>query len=280
MGSPEATNALKTALKYDPENVVYAYYNARTCFLKAYIEMEQNGGNVKDLIDDVCNEYVKVLGLKTDYPEVLMYLVEIYGMLPAEMGGDKAKAEEYTQRLEKMDKFYGARARLILMPEGTDMVKYWNNYIAENEKDCRAWKELGVANLFNDNIEATKENFAKAIALDKSQNIRLLDLSRYYLMKVMQNKDAAAVELPKAKEYIAQYLASKPEPIAPLKAYALGTMAHIEIVLGNQAEADKKIEEAKALDPYFSRAFGIPWLGMFEAPDKPDHHFQSFFSPF
>src|SRR5665647_688632 len=37
MGSPEATKALQAALKYDPENVVYAYYNARTCFLKAYI---------------------------------------------------------------------------------------------------------------------------------------------------------------------------------------------------------------------------------------------------
>jgi tetratricopeptide (TPR) repeat protein len=209
-----------------------------------------------------------------------MYLVEIYGMLPENMGGDKIKAEEYTRKLEKLDKFYGAKARLVLKPEGTDMVKYWNGYITENDKDCRAWKELGVANIFNDSIEAAKENFAKAIALDKSQNIRLLDISRYYLMKVGQNKDAAAVEMPKAKEYAKKYLASKPEPIPPLKAYALGTLAHIEMVLGNNAEAEKKIEEAKALDPHFSRFFGIPWLGMFEAPDKPDHHFQSFFSPF
>jgi tetratricopeptide (TPR) repeat protein len=280
MGSPEATRALKTALKYDPENVVYAYYNARTCFLKAFIAMQQNSGDVKNLISDVCNEYVKVLELKPDYPEALMYLVEIYGILPQNMGGDKVKAEEYAEKLKKLDKFYGAKAGLVLLPEGADMVKYWKEYIAENDNDCRAWKELGVANIFNDSIEAAKESFEKAIALDESQNIRLLDLSRYHMMKVMQNKDSATEELPKAKNYIKQYLASKPEPIPPLKAYALGMMVNMEMFSGNNTEAEKVMEEAKSFDPYFSRAFGIPWLGMFEAPDKLDHHFLSFFSPF
>jgi tetratricopeptide (TPR) repeat protein len=280
MGSPESSKALKAALKYDPGNVVYAYYNARSSFLKAYIAMEQAGDNVKNLINDACNEYLKVLKLKPDYPEALMYLVEIYGMLPENMGGDKVKAEEYARKLEKTDKFYGAKARLVLMPEGTDMVKYWKNYIVENDNDCRAWKELGVANIFNDSIETAKESFEKAIALDNSQNIRLLDLARYYIMKVMQNKDVAAIELPKAKEYIEQYLVSKPKPIPPLNAYALGNKAQIEMFLGNNAEAENIMEKAKALDPYFSQAFGIPWLGMFEAPDKLDHHFLSFFSPF
>jgi len=280
MGSPEATKALSAALKYDPKNVVYNYYNARTCFLKAYIAMEREGENVKNLINDVCNEYVKVLELKPDYPEALMYLVEIYGMLPENMGGDKNKAEKYTQKLEKMDKFYGAKARLVLMPEGTDMVKYWNDYVAENDKDFRAWKELGVANLYNDNIEAAKENFEKAIALDKSQNIRLLDLSRYHQIKVMQNRDAAEKELPEAKKYIKQYLASAPEPIPPLKAYAIGTLAKFEMFSGNNAEAEKLMEEAKSLDPYFSRAFGLPSLALFEPADKLDHHFSSFFSPY
>ena len=280
MGSEEARKALNTALKYDPNNVVYAYYKARTCFLKAFIAMQQGGGEVKNLIDDVCNEYVNVLKLAPDYPEAIMYLVEIYGMLPENMGGDKIKAEDYARKLEKMDKFYGAKARLVLMPEGTDMVEYWNKYIAKNGEDCLSLKELGVAHLFNDDINGAKESFSKAITLDKSQNIRLLDLSRYHQMKVMQNREAAAEELPKAKEYIAQYLASVPEPIPPLKAYAIGTLAKFEMFSGNNTEAEKLTKEAKSLDPYFSQAFGIPWPGMFEAPDKTDHHFQSFFSPF
>jgi Tfp pilus assembly protein PilF len=280
MGSEEATKALSVALKYDPENVAYAYYNAKNCFLKAYIAMQRDEGKVKNLVNDACNEFINVLKMKTDYPEALMYLVEIYGMLPEDLGGDKIKAEEYTQKLEKLDKFYGAKARLVLLPEGTDMVEYWKNYVTKNEKDHRAWKELGVANIFNDNIEAAKENFEIAIALDNSQNIRILDLSRYHQMKVMQNRDAAENELPKAKKYIKQYLASVPEPIPPLKAYAIGTLAKFEMFSGNNAEAEKLMEEAKSLDPYFSRAFGLPSLALFEPADKLDHHFQSFFSPF
>ena len=279
MGSEEARKALKTALKYDPDNIVYNYYHARTCFLQVYIAMQKNGGDIKNLIDDVCNEYLKVLKLKSDYAEALMYLVEIYGMLPENMGGNKSEAQKYAQKLEKTDKFYGAKARLVLMPEGTDMVAYWNKFAAENEKDPRAWRELGIANIFNDNIEAARESFSKAIELDKSQNIRLLDLSRFYMMKVMQNEDAKA-DLPKAKVYIEQYLDSTPEPIPPLKAYALGMLARIEMILGNQSEADKIVAKANAFDPYFPRAFGIPWLGMFEDPETTDHHFQSFFSPF
>ena len=205
-GSTEADKALKNALKYDPDNVVYAYYNAKDCFLKAYIAMQTGGDNAKDLINNVCSEFVQVLELKPNYPEAMMYLVEIYGMLPDEIGGDKIKAEEYTKKLEKQDKFYGAKARLVLMPEGTDMVEYWKNYIIENGEDCHSLKELGVSQLFNDDINGAKENFNKAISLDKSQNIRLLDLSRFHQMKVMQNRDAAEKELPEAKKYIEEML--------------------------------------------------------------------------
>ena len=280
MGSKEADSALKASLKYDPENVGYAYYTAKNCFLKAYIAMQTGGDNVQDLINDVCDEFVKVLEMKPGYPEALMYLVEIYGMLPENMGGDKIKAEEYTRKLEKLDKFYGAKARLVMMPEGTDMVEYWNNYITQNGDNCTVLKELGVANLFNDDIESAKKSFEKAIALDKSQNIRLLDLSRFHMMKVMQNKDAAKEELPKSKEFIEQYLTSTPEPIPPLKAYAIGMLVKTEMFSGNKAEAEKLMEEAKSLDPYFSRAFGIPSLAIFEPPGKMDRHFMSFFSPY
>ncbi len=277
-GSEEADEHLKTALEIDPENVVYAYYNAKNCFLKAYVALQTGGENAKDLIGNVCDEFIKVLEMKPDYPEALMYLVEIYGMLPDEIGGDKNKAEQYTKQLEKINKFYGAKARLVMMPEGTNMVEYWENYIAQNGESCDALKELGVAQLFNDEIIGAKECFEKAIAMDKSQNIRLLDLSRYHQMKVMQNRETAEKELPEAKKYIEQYLVTVPEPIPPLKAFAVGMLAKFEMFSGNNAEAEKLMEEAKALDPYFSRASAIPSVALFEPPNKIDQHFSSFFS--
>ena len=279
-GSAEADYHLKKALEIEPDNIVFAYYNAGNCFLKAYIAMHTGEENTKVIIDNVCNEYLKVLELEPDYPEALMYLVEIYGMLPQEMGGDKNRAEEYTKQLEEMDQFYGAKARLVLMPQGTNMIDYWKNYIAENGESCRALKELGVGYIFNDDFENAKISFEKSIDLDKTQNIRLLDLARYYHMKVMQNRDAAETELPKSKIYIEQYLASAPEPIPPLHAYALGMLAKTEMFLGNDEVGQNIKEEAKALDPYFSEAFAIPSLAIFEPPTEINHHFRSFFSPF
>jgi len=280
MGSEEATNALLKAKTKEPENAIYAYAYAKNCFLQAYIALETGGGDMKEALDKTCKEFDNVLKISSDYPEALMYLVEIYGMLPAEMGGDKAKAEEYTQQLEKADKFYGAKARLVMMSEGTDMVEYWKKYIAANGESCAALKELGVASLFTDDTDAAKIYFEKAMAIDPAQNIRLLDLSRYHQMKVMQNRELAEKALPKASEYIDQYLTSMPEPIAPLKAYAIGTKARIAMFSGDNEQAEKLTAEAKALDPYFSRAFGIPSLAIFEPPTKEDHFFQSFFSPF
>jgi hypothetical protein len=50
--------------------------------------------------------------------------------------------------------------------------------------------------------------------------------------------------------------------------------------LGNQAEAEKLMDEAKSLDPYFSRASGVPTLLLFDPPDQISHHYFSFFNPF
>ncbi len=280
MGSEEADRHLSKALKFDPENVIYAYYNAGNCFLKAYIALQTGGDNAKSMVNKSCEEFIHVLELQPDYAEALMYLVEFYGMLPPDLGGDKAKAENYAQQLENMDKFYGAKARLVMMPEGTDMVQYWQNFIAENGESCKALKELGVACIYSDDIAGAQEHFKKAMDLDKSQNIRLLDLARYHQMKVMQNRNAAAEELPKSKIYIEQYLESTPVPILPMKAYALGMLAKAEMFMENQQEGQELMAEAQKLDPYFSRAFGIPSQAIFEPPTEENHFFTSFFSPF
>ncbi len=278
-GSAEADKALKSSIKADPANAIYAFYFAKNRFLKAYMTMEQ-GGDANEKINGVCNEFLKVSKMKPDYPIPLMYLVEIYGMLPENMGGNRVKAEEYTQKLEKMDRFYGAKARLVMMPEGTNMAEYWNKYIAKNGDDFRAYKELGVAYLFTEDVAAAEKSFEKAISLDKSQNVRSLDLARYHMMKVMKNKDAAATEIPKSKVFLEKYLASVPEPIAPLKAFALGLMSVLEQFQGNNEKAEKYLAEANTLDPHFWRIMGIPALTMFDPPNKLDFNFQSFFSPY
>lgn len=272
--------SINKAVTYDPKNVTYAYYKAITSFLNAFMAMQTGQGDVKSYVEETCIQFDKVLSLKPDYYEASLYLVEIYGMLPKDMGGDSAKAAAYADKLGKMDSYFGAKAKAALAPENTDLVKYWENLLSGNEKNPDILMEAGKACLYIDDLTNAENYFNKAIKSDPSKNILILDLARYHMMKVMQNKDLAGTELPIAKTFIEKYLKTTPEPVIPLKAYAMGLLMRVEMFLGNQAEAEKLMEEAKSLDPYFSKASGIPTLLLFDPPDKISHHYFSFFSPF
>jgi len=196
------------------------------------------------------------------------------------MGGDSAKAVAYAEKLAAMNGYFGAKAKAALFPEGTDILKYWKDLLVLDGNNPDLLTEAGRACLYMDDLTGAEKYFDDAIKLDPSKNILILDLARYHIMMVMQNEDLGSIELPLAKTFIEKYLDSTPEPVVPLKAYAMGLLTRIEMFLGNQAEADKLMEEAKTLDPYFSRASGIPTLLLFDPPDQICHHYFSFFSPF
>ncbi len=231
-------------------------------------------------ITETCKAFDKVLELKPDYYEAMMYQVEIYGMLPPDMGGDSIKARSFAGKLGKMDRYFGAKAAAALMSEGSDLVKYWSGIQAENKNKPEYLVELGKACLLKDDPQAAGQNFDKVIKSDPSKNTLTLDLARFHMMKVMQNKDLASTELSLSKKCIEDYLQSKPEPVIPLKSYATGLLSIIERFLGNQQQSEKLVAEAKAMDPYFSRASGLPTLILFDKPDQISHHYFSFFSPY
>jgi tetratricopeptide (TPR) repeat protein len=210
----------------------------------------------------------------------MLYLVEIYGLLPRDMGGDSVKAAAYAEKLKTLNGYFSAKAKAILSPEGNDLVKYWDDLLVLNGREPDFLMEAGKACLYAENPEKAEQYFNEAIQADPSKNILILDLARYHIYKVMQDDQLAGSELPLAKTYLEKYLNTKPEPIIPLKAYATGWLGQIEMFMGNQAEAEKRIEEAKAMDPYFSRATGIPTLLLFDPPDQISHHYFSFFMPF
>ncbi len=268
------------AAQYDPSNVTYAYYKALVTFFNAFFAMQTGEGEIKPYVEKACREFEKVLAMKPDYFEAMLYLVEFYGLLPEEMGGDSAKAASYAEKLATLDGYYSAKAKAVLAPEGTDLVKFWDDLLLLNGRKPDYLMEAGKACLFASDPEKAEEYFNEAIKLDPAKNILILDLARYHIMMVMQNRDLAGSELPIAKTYLQKYLDTKPEPVVPLKAYAMGWLSTCDMFLGDQAGAEKKLEEARAVDPYFSRAFGIPTLLLFDPPDQISHHYFSFFSPF
>jgi tetratricopeptide (TPR) repeat protein len=179
-----------------------------------------------------------------------------------------------------MDKYYGAKTKAVLAPENADRLKYWEDLLIKNPKSPDYLKEAGKECLFKDDFSKAEMYFDEAIKVSTSYNILILDLARYHIMQVMQNKDVAKTELPIAKTYLEKYLKTVPEPVIPLKAYTLGAISICERMLGNQAESDKLMKEAETLDKYFSKASGIPNLLLFDPPDLICHHYFSFFSPF
>ncbi len=279
--SEDMLASVNKAVKYDPKNVTYAYYQAFSSFFNAFMAMQMGQQDeVKNRVAQTCKQFENVLALKPDYNEAMLYLVEIYGLLPADMGGDSIKAVAYAGKLEKMDKYFGAKAKALLATENTDLVKYWNDMFLTNPKVPEYAVEAGKACLFKEDAVKAEKYFDEAIKSDPSENILILDLGRYHMMQVMQNRDLAKTELPVAKTYFEKYLKTVPEPVLPLKAYTLGLLTKIERFLGNQEESDKLMKEATSLDKYFSKASGVPTLLLFDPPSQISHHYSSFFSPF
>jgi Tfp pilus assembly protein PilF len=276
----EITFSIDNAVKNDPGNAIYVYYKGLVSFLNAFSEMQHGHDAVKPLVMEACDEFEKVLKMQPDYYEAMMYLVEIYGMLPKDLGGDSVKAIDYAGKLAEINSYFGARARAVLLPENSDKVKYWESILAADKGNPDLLAEAGKACLFMDDPKNAEKYFNEARKADPAKNILILDLARYHIYKVMQNKDLAKSELPMAKLFLVEYLKSVPGPIVPLKTYAMGLLVRVEMFLGNQAESEKLMEEAKALDPYFSRASGVPTLMLFDPPDKICHHYFSFFSPY
>jgi len=273
--------SINKAVTYDPKNVTFEYYKAIATFLNAFMALETGQQEaVKGRVAETCIQFEKVLSMKPDFSEAMLYLVEIYGQLPKDMGGDSVNAVAYAGKLVDIDKYYGAKAKAVLAPESADKVKYWEDLLVKNPKSPEYLKEAGKACLFKDDSANAEKYFDMAIKADPSNNILILDLARYHVMKVMQNQDLAKVELPVAKTFLEKYLKTLPEPIVPMKAWTLGAMSMVERFLGNQAESDKLTEQATTTDKYFSKASGLPMLLLFDPPTQLSHHYVSFFSPF
>jgi tetratricopeptide (TPR) repeat protein len=274
------SQSINKAVEADPENVIYVYYKGIVSFLNAFMSMQMGNPQVKEIVAATCAQFERVLELKPDYHEARMYLVEIYGLLPKDMGGDSLKAAQHIAKLASMDNYFGAKAKTVVVPEEFNLLEYWENLLASDSNHTGYLTEAGKASLFIDDPAKAEEYFNRVMAVDPEKNILLLDLARYHLYKVMQNGELAQTELPIANTYLEKFLNSKPEPIVPLKAYTIGWQARVEMFLGNQAESERLTEEAKKLDPYYSRATGIPTLLLFDPPDQISHHYFSFFSPY
>jgi tetratricopeptide (TPR) repeat protein len=271
-------SSMNRAIENDADNVVYAFFAARVSYLRAYIAFQKDEPDAKEKAAQACNFYESALKLKPNYLEAMLYLVEIYGDLPEDKGGDRAKAEQYAKQLEEMDKIYGAKARAILLPDDADYIDYWKTIQKEYEGNVDVLVDLGRAYFFKGKEEDGVNCYEEALRIDPERTLLLLDLGRYYGMTGLRDKKKKETALPLAEKMFKRYLDTGPIP--PLKAFATSGLANLKRFMSDKEEAEKLFEEANRIDPFVSRAFGVPSLDLFIPPGEISHNHRYLFTPF
>lgn len=262
----ETLKSISKAMELDPDNVIYAYFSSYMSYMKAYIAMSRQQPTAKEDVAAALTAYESVLKLKPDYHAAALNLVELYSMLPEDQGGDEAKAELYAAKLEEMDEIFGAKARLMMMPEDTDVVKYWEKVLDRHEGNAAVLEELGKAYMGTEMIEDCVACFEKAVAADTAYSTLFLDLGRYYVMTTWRDASKGETTMPASEKAINRYLES--DPLTPLKAFSMGLLAKVKREMKDEEGAKETAVKANEIDAYYSKAFAIPPLVLFEHPAK------------
>jgi tetratricopeptide (TPR) repeat protein len=279
-GLEDIQQTIEKAVEHDPDNVIYSYYKGLIDYSILYMDLKMGKDDVSEDFAKAVESYKSVLILKPDYHEAKLSLVELFAVPPPNMGGDSAKAEKYVRELEEADVVFGAKAREIVMLEYSTYVAFWQKIKESQMDNADVHEALGKAYLYNDNVEEAIKCFDKAMSLNSNKNILYVDLGRYYMMQAMQDPEMITSVAPLIESAFETYLNSQPEPIDPLKAFVIGKLAMIKSQTGDKEGGNKLYEEAMALDPYFSKAFGTPSQILFDPPDKVSRAHVYFFRPF
>jgi tetratricopeptide (TPR) repeat protein len=270
----EAQQSIEKAIESDPNNVIYPFFEGHIALLQYY--MSQTKENAARL----CGAFESALKLKPDYRQAMLYLVEIYGTLPQDQGGDKSKAEQYAKKLEGMDDVFGAKARWILMPEDANRIDYWQKVMKNHQGNTDALEEMGKAYLSADNVNDAVLCFEKAIKIDPNKSFLFLDLSIYHTWAAMGAKDNVELRqkaITAGDTAVTRYLDSN--PVLPMRAYALGVQYKYKAHSGHKEQADEILKKARELDPYFSMMTGAPNPDLFTAIDEIPHSHRYLFRP-
>jgi tetratricopeptide (TPR) repeat protein len=267
--------SIDRAMAQDSSSAIYPFFAGHVGFMRAYLAMNLGETDAAERVAGSCDAFEAALRLKPDYREARLHLVELYGLLPAEMGGDRSRAEAHMSELAKTDEVYGMKAQSVL---GEVSVADWQTLREKHPRNTDVLEELGKACLWEGDLIAAGECFDEAVAIDSSEVILFLDLGRYHLihtMELMRSEEQGELQMHLAAAETAMRRYLETEHPAPMKAYALRMLSHVKHGAGDKEEGDRLKEEAKALDPYPSRATGSPGLVLFAPPGTilQDHRY-------
>ncbi len=287
-GNPEKTmsmidnaqESIERATALEPQNEIYHLLAGHIYYLQFYYGL-MTGDLSKEQFAKVIGAYETVLNIRPDYPQVALYLVELYSQIPENAGGNASEAERYAKYLDEKDDVFAAKARSILLSQETDKVEYWQDVLNRHKGNADVLEELAKAYLGADKVEDAVSYFEKIIEIDSEKAYLFLDLSIYYSFQGMQargNKELLQSCIEKGDAALTRYLDSN--PIQPMRAYAIGVQAKYNFISGHQEEGQTLLKEAMMLDPHFSKATGAPDPALFTRPDEISQRHRYLLRPF
>lgn len=276
----EAIAYIDRSIEHDAKNALYHSYKGGIETLQFYMAMQMGNENAQSFLIQLEETYNTVFQLDPNYYENKITLVEFFGGLPENMGGDKSKAEKYAKELEEADLVSGAKAREILMPEDADYEAFWKNILEQVPGNADALQALGRIYFFMGNFDEAAGYYQQAIKLDQSKSVLYLDLGRYQLMTAMQNPSLLDSVAPLVQLQFDNYLATEPEPLNPMKAWTISKLGMISRRTGDEKGAEALMKQARELDPYHSAAFGRPGMKAYCPPGEVIHEHIYYLSPF
>ncbi|MBO3116815.1 hypothetical protein J4050_08655 [Winogradskyella sp. DF17] len=269
------------SIALDSTNTMFLFYQANLYMLDAYRGMKSNNKTIITKNINKCIATLKrILEINNDCRESILFLVDLYGTLPKDMGGNPRTARLYLDKLKPIDSFYAAQGEWILKSKNidADIVKHWKNYIENNAETENALIKLGKAYLLKNEIGMADEVFNKIIKIDSSQIILKLDVARAYLYSAMRGGDEQNRAIQGFKKYINVYLESNVSKPKLIQAWSYGWLGMIEGRQGNNILAEEYYNKAESLIPNYPKYTAIPKIE--NQPNILTYKYSSYFSAF
>ena len=240
----KAERTIKKSNDLDPDNpraqFLEGHINKSLGLLKLFTKGMPGDANFANAV----KHYERAIELKPDYHEVRQELIEFHHeKWPLHAGADKTKAAAYTEILWR-DPVY--RATLQCAEKSREeKLAIWQKVITEHKDNPAVYAQAALEYMYKradkpmSDMEKAHEYLDRAIDLDPSQSIHLLDLAESYRWR----KDFEGEE-----EALRQFLIL--EEMRPLlQAEGLYLLAENMKVQGKSEEASELMSEAKRINP-------------------------------